>query len=991
MAWVLLAAAAVLFLTAIILRQRVEAVFGIAVALILVVAGSSVSLLTRAAERTRIDAHYLGARIPAAAVRDCAVPATARDRDGIWIGAGPRWDGDTAADAVHVPGYRGHLVEICKASGTLDEVRLRTVDGGMTFDDAGKLVPSTDLETQRVIMGPRGNEETVIGPVFGKSGSCLSTATKSVTVDAILANITTNWDRARHARRYSGRREQFLSTHAPFPPEGHAFCVDVRGTSPAPCTKFDAAASVFVWRRGLEWHGLPPAGGAWCDCKVATPPAELAVKPAVWIAGHPFPANTPSIALRMIIHRTAGTLADASVQVPAGSYSPAGFRVGAQRVVRFARLGNDLLVMPEEPSVQLRIDDLYGRQVRGLPPGKLQLVFDESEARLPLVLNLGAVVDHLPPKPMFAAVAADLTIPQSGDQYIVVGNDGTPKSAGFGEVVDLPSSRPDDIRPLIVLSRIDVPFGTNALPVAAAVLFIVALIGSWFRGGATARWTLAAVLLVLLDIRFFLSVRGAANAPWSNEMTRSWVVCGFYLLVLPPLLMVLARARRWRKSRSGRLRVAVEIYWFIAALFCAIAWVYGAGSGWKAVVRQLRNEFGAMTIAVALSLGALFLAGRSKGFFGRLYHGLQSIIVRAACWAGRFFRKRLVTPDSDESPIGVALVFGVFLVLLRLGMMSLGLQESIFGARADVFFIPIGAAVAAAITRMTPREAGDFRRLVGLAIFLLLAFPVVGGITNDFGLAWVGAMATVLVLPLIAWRRVKLATWLSAGVLIVAFLLPRLFPAKFAAALWRTREEPTAIGPNNDVTFPDVLLVNQDRDYYRMLHAVYPKGVEEIPSQIARQVVVDHERVRYQSLNGAWRESFRADERPRSPITGAGLLRAKPIVGEPSFTDASRSDYVYPLYVRAEFGTIGIVALIVLYGAMFLAPPHGVIGDRVDAPVAIWSLGLAAGTALFMLGGTASVFPFSGKWCLFMAFASGSDIALGASLFALAMIAKEEW
>jgi hypothetical protein len=987
MAWLLLITAILLCLAVVAFRQRAEGAILVGVALALVVIGSSATLMTRANERTRIDAHYLGARIPAAAVRDCRQPATARDTQGVWIGAGPRWDGDDSADAVHVPGYRGHLVEICKSGGTIDEILVRVVDPGLSFEDSGKLVPAAELETQRLALG---SDDTVIAGLARPSISCLKSVTKSFKTQDVIDMVRNEWDVARKGRRYRGRRERILSTQTPFPPAEQAFCVDIAGSKPAPCRAFDPTSAVFIWRRGLAWHGLAPIGAAFCDCSATPKTPDKKVKPASWSIGQPLPNEIPSISMRMIVHRTAGTLADAAVPVPAGAYSPAGFRVGASRTVAFARLGSDLVLLPEESSVQLRIDDLYGREVRGLPQGKLQLVFDEAEARFPLTLNLGSIADHLAPKPIFANVAADITVPEAREQYVFVGNDGAPRAAAFREIIDLPSGRADGIRPLVVLSRIDVPFGTTGVPIAAVVLFIVVLAMSWSRGDVTSRWILTAVLLVLLSVRFFLAVRGVANAPWSRDMSRSWLVAGCHLLFLPPLLMLLVRFRWRRPPRSGRIQVDAEIFWTAAAAAVAIAWLLLTSAPLKPVIRQLAFEYLAISIALGLALTAYALAMASSGPLFTIAAWLQSLVVRVACWFVRLFRKRFATPASPAAPIGIALVFGVILILVRLGLMFFGAQESIFGARDDVFFIPVAAAVAGAITKMSPRDNGDFRRVAGLGVFLLLAFAVIGVMVNDFGLIFIAAMATVLVLPLVAWRRVRLATGLSAFVLIAVFLSPRLFPSGFAAFM-RSTENETTIGPNDELKIPDILHANQPRDYYRMLHAVYPDGVEEMPSQIARQVVVDHERVRYQSLNGAWRESFRATEAARSPMTGSGLLRAKPIVGEATFTDASRSDYVYPLYVRAEFGTVGILALILLYAAVFLAPRHTVTGDRVDAPVGIWALAFAAATSLFMLGGTASVFPFSGKWCLFMAFTSGSDVALGAALFMLAALIKEDW
>ena len=82
---------------------------------------------------------------------------------------------------------------------------------------------------------------------------------------------------------------------------------------------------------------------------------------------------------------------------------------------------------------------------------------------------------------------------------------------------------------------------------------------------------------------------------------------------------------------------------------------------------------------------------------------------------------------------------------------------------------------------------------------------------------------------------------------------------------------------------------------------------------------MERERVRYQSLEGAWRESFRSDPsvRSRSTFSGAGFLRSRPVVGDPTFVRAARSDYVFPTYLRAEFGTAGALSVLIVYAALF--------------------------------------------------------------------------
>jgi cell division protein FtsW (lipid II flippase) len=331
--------------------------------------------------------------------------------------------------------------------------------------------------------------------------------------------------------------------------------------------------------------------------------------------------------------------------------------------------------------------------------------------------------------------------------------------------------------------------------------------------------------------------------------------------------------------------------------------------------------------------------------------------------------------------IGLALLAGAAFIIARWVAMALGSQEEIFaGMRTDVFFLPACAAVLAALSRQPGRDEGA--RLVAIVLFAGLAFFGVGLVVNDLGLLWLGAMAVIFCLPFVSPHPRWAAAIAIAGFAVI-FLSPKVLPTPFLKWL-EGREGTSTIGrAPNDVSFRDELQVRRDRDHYRMLDTVQSDLVERIPSQLAREVVLDRERVRYQAMNGAWRDGLRASGTAGSPWLGSGYLQSKPIVGHTTFRDAARSDYVYPLYVRSEFGLIGLGALVLVYAVLFVIAPAR--GDKPGAPtrLGLWSLAIAAGTALFMIGGTSALYPFSGKWPLMLSIGSSSDLALGLALMIL--------
>jgi hypothetical protein len=341
-----------------------------------------------------------------------------------------------------------------------------------------------------------------------------------------------------------------------------------------------------------------------------------------------------------------------------------------------------------------------------------------------------------------------------------------------------------------------------------------------------------------------------------------------------------------------------------------------------------------------------------------------------------------------RSWLNVALLAGMTIVLLRLLAMALGMREQLLGfpMRLDVFFLPLVAAGYALLSR--DAKGHELDRTLSVLLFAIAALLVVGLFVSDLGLVWIGGMAMILALPFVSTRPIA-AFVVAILMLGIGFLSPKLTRGPFLWALKRSHGTTTIGHAPNDRKFRDELQVQRDRDHYRMLDTVQQELVEEIPAQLAREVVLDRERVRYQATSGAWRAGFREGQTTGNDFWGAGYLRSKPIIGQSTFRDAAKSDYVLPLYVRSEFGWCGLIALAILYIVLFLTSVLPRDAGAQAAPIAIWSLAIAAGTALFMIGGTSALFPFSGKWPLFLAFASKSDFALGMVLVLLGAVEEK--
>lgn len=997
---------------------------------------ATTAFLGRSADRERIDVQFVGYRIPMQRVQKCGAPArNIAGSGGVWIGGGQRWPYDLRPDVISLPGYRGHLAEVC-ADPKSDDLVVRQIRPGESWYQlpSGRhwdLQRTNDVDTQ--LLAIRSAADRIERGCIRWSAA--ASAVRTVQVSSIIDFAKRERKAAVRAAPSRGLREALLKRFRGWPEDGEVACVDISSGTPAKCASdlLSTKAPVFAWptERKIEgrWDLLMPEGATWNDCAggnevgldQATPidPARVSSSTS-WSA---WKKSAAKVTLRMITRRTVGGVADQSVPISTAAFEPLPLRLGTRHELGFVQLGDDLIVINEDPSVQLRMTDLYGGPALEVKEGEFDLTFSSPPGEELLVVDLSSRADHLAPKTIFERLQARVTIPQQGDELSIMPLGRSAEKRRFNEVFALEGSRdPMPVRPLLLIRRVGPPAMTFVLPLFGALLLISAtLLDRSADPLLPTRWLLAPLLLAFLDLRFALSTRWLLNEYSSAEALRNWIVNGAYLLLGVPLVMLTAALLHRAKANVVGAQSAKDLYtlptssassarttwssglkrlaprfiarlqerdvlplmqWICVAAASTIVWVFFAGGerpDTMAVFRKL-----APTLAVgALAATLGWLAFRLVRWLAELGRTNQNAFGFASSRRSKWAR--------TLAPLGLrALLIGGVFFGLRFLTYFLGAQEQLPGnIRVDVFSLPITAGLLAAFTRPGDSGRAAWERFLSLGVLFLVLFGLVGGAMNDFGLVWVGGMAVVLALPAAMGERYY-AYIASVAVLFLIFLSPNILPSPFRDAMRFVMGNQQEIGTEpNVVRFTDHLQVSRDRDYYRLIDANQPDVVTAIPSQIAREVVVERERVLYQSLDGAWREPFRSDPSSRSEWTGAGFLRGRAVVGDPAFTRAARSDYVFPTYLRAELGSLGLLGALALYVAVFVFGALGTV-DRMRAGlVALWSVAIAAGSGLFMLGGTTGLFPFSGKWPLLFSFASNSDVALGFALLALAIVEKD--
>jgi hypothetical protein len=947
---------------------------------------------------------------------DCTRPAprAMRPAVGFWIGGGGSRD-DPSPDALVVPGYRRQMIELCRdGAASHFELLARVVDPGLDVGagasaGAAQRVPALSTlnrpHTQRVVLEPleparlRAERWPVQGPIPSGVHSMRATDAEQ------WARTAWRNDRARALAQLSWWRRARGLFHSG-PVGDSVLCFDpAQADGRCRASLAGSPDAVFLWRRGLKRFGpldglaSRPASGA---TEVAFAPPVIAPETAL---APSFIETLPGFSARMIIGRIRGRGADRYL-VPASSAFPEPFALGQELRVRVANSRQGLLLLAEEQSVQLRADDLFGGG-SGLPEGQFDLCFGTVEGDALLAIDLASRADRHREKPPFAGPCWTVQVSTAGDRVTVRSAQAAVATWRTGEVVGLkaPAGRLPGLEALVTVRQVEAPAGLLAVPFAAAVLLSLGLVRAARQGDLGSEWDLAGVVACLLVFRLAITARYLADEASSWSHMQAWLGAGAHVLLVPALVAALAAPT---PPVAGRRRVwtwitAMRPQLVIGAIAASFTWLL---VGTVVTSQELPRHIAALLferrdlVAPLVAILSALLAVVVFAWLRRVMRGRRE--VRASGFPPPIRplggRHRVVPSTRRDrlrdllralwsrlrGPGGVHIAISVFVGALFFGFRALlslfGYGESLGDLKIDVVHLPIAAACFAALGAYAP---GFWSGLWGFATFLGLAFVLPGLFLSDAGLAWVGLMGFVLAFPFCAaargYPRRAMAWCLLVG--SIAFFLPQWRPVlKLVEALSETRLEES--GP--PLVVPDPLLVNLSRDKYRLIDSLAPEFLDEIPSELAREVIEERQRVRYLALNGAWREGLRRNAAFDSVLHGAGMLQASPVVGDRTFRTAARWDYVFPVYVRSEFGTVGVLGVLVAYTALLV---WGAVaaGRRDDSGLALFSLALLAGCGLFMIGGTHRIFPFSGKWTPFMAIGSPSELALSLSCVLLAI------
>lgn len=986
--------------------------------------GVAFSLLEGSEDRrARISVSFLGYSIPWASMRPCSLSPDPLATTGIWIGGGGMLEGALTPDTVALPGYRSHLVELCTVeSPKALSLQVRVASEGMEFESSLSklsLNSSDGVHTQRVVLRSLIDEEQA----HYSSDLCLTRPDGTTISKAnLIASVQSAWEADRRNAPATWRRKiKNAFRRLPLDEGREVFCMNLAGKRPCqkpsltdPRLAIDPRQATFVWlqksgpMQDAEWQVLPEIGAEWSQCPNSPKKAKhpIQITPAEFSATTQFDDSTRSrlsgFSLQMVSRRTLGGVADQAVPIPVDSMSPSGFRLGPPREFRLAVSGDRLLILFDEPAAQIRYDDLFGKGGLGAPEGEFTLSFGAPEGGDLLAADLSAAADGYTPKPLVAKWRASIRISSRSSQaYTITAPGSSPESRVFGEITSVPTpfsaKAETTVVPLVLLRRMGTPTGILLVPALASLVLLIGillLMKTSFASGVP--WDLAVLGVILLDFRFLLSTRMWMDASSSTSDTLRWLLTGCYPILLAPLIFCLGSIlsswiSRRNPSAAGISPLAGRrslfrgdfsklLIWFGFAVVGSLIWLL---SGTALSISDLMHN-AALTLQdfagqVAVIIIAILIA--VSGFeLTRVLPG-QKLSQVSGINRPPFLRRgrRLL---SDLRLITVCVACGLLMVLSRLLLLSFGWQESLpLGVKLDVLYLPLTAGMIAGLCSATSYSR-EWTRLIGVSSIIFAVFGITGYFLSDLGLLWIGGMSFLLLLPF-EFRRLRsfVATGLSILLFFVLFLSPKILPDSFLFFL--QLESPSILSEAN-IIYPDPLQVRRDRDHYRMMDAVAPDEVRLIPSQLAREVTIERFRLRYQALKGAWREGLRSGEAYGSSWAGAGLLQARPVVGEKAFREAARSDYVYQIYVRAEYGTAGLLALLFIYFALLLVLLiEHLTNPSACSSLAIWALGIAVGSALFMLGGTHGIFPFSGKWTFFMAVGSRSDFCLSTALLIL--------
>lgn len=455
----------------------------------------------------------------------------------------------------------------------------------------------------------------------------------------------------------------------------------------------------------------------------------------------------------------------------------------------------------------------------------------------------------------------------------------------------------------------------------------------------------------LLGLRVLFAIAGHYHDPAKAALSRNVI---FYdaavaWLVLPAiaLLPLMGNDRAERRQLPA-------IGLFVVAGYAAIAiWLGGAppppqarligvifAIAWLARL-SVRSPLSLLVLARQLS------AGWPRGL-DSFWLGLWIVVIAAA------LRIMLVG-------LGIAIGDREMKLTERVGPVMLS------AVYQPVLIVGMALLVAGLLQRPTARRAA------------LLTLVFTGGVlgvasaVRDFGIVvvygWPVAVVIALLVPREAWGR---ARWpIVATALAVA---PVLMPvALLPMALWlaaQDRPDPTRAPVGDLVAFA---VDRNDDQEMRLIRWVAPEQVESYGNNAAEKLLVQASGMEPLG-RGVW---------------GSGYLAAIPIRGQ--LLRYQFEDNLPAIHVMAPFGRLGMVCLLLFYGAWSFAlaahrshldashPDAVSIAGQMAALTLVWA-------GLYMAMANLNLVPFTGRNMYFLAVSSGSDPMEGLAMLMLAAL-----
>lgn len=597
-----------------------------------------------------------------------------------------------------------------------------------------------------------------------------------------------------------------------------------------------------------------------------------------------------------------------------------------------ANMSGRLFVSASEPAVVLSANDVHLFSPQN--PIRVHLGFDSTGAGTePVVINFADSRDDFTDKPAMSdfGFPVELLSTQEGKQFLRR-EDGT--IIAMPAVVTHPFEQGHFRGDVLVEVRQD-RFPSLLVPVAIAFLSLLFVIAFLYFAEIPNKLRIGIILGCVSVLCAYRVVAGALyymDDPSSFRrfleflnMAGEIVLIPFTALAISLLLATTSFTRRRWMEAAGAL-IAGKAGWLLIIFLLAPGHTL-SGDTFRFLIAQ---SFW-LPIGAALASAGILLYRFAENAQGDLRSTLRRVLP--------------------------------LLILILLRIVFIG--ERAFGLLLDAIYLPLLALLLSAVARRS--RGGDYALAV---LFVTVCATLTAAIINDWGLLFT---LVLFFLVLFAFgsgylqrngiARVALAALAVAA--LGAWLI--LFPLPMYTELVTRLFVPAA--KSSAALDPSLRYVNASNNALRLLFYSNRSLLETVPSRNARAVLEDQ----WEIEQGI--QPLRVAQRGRL-WWGSGY----------SFHGASRlygrrvaDDLLLWFYIRGPFGVPGLFLLFVLYGIIMIAVAYHNHGD----PLAIHSAAWLTSLGWFMIGGTISANPFSGKWIPFLHLSSSSERLMSFTLLIL--------